>query len=248
MNEKVELDVFVKVSSTALHSLLIHPDMTFQALREIRYSQEPTILPDKVLDEIGSVLYGAVKTNSGLITIMADLSAERYEALQPRVYKNDMSSLWEAFSELVENVLVPLATCVRVVHPDIRPGYDLTSNVLLKEGSKGQKIMKLIDYESLVRFSNWEAPNSSRYLMGQDWDAITFVWWQCVAMAFFWNARINITPAAGEKSKMDVLKAILLEKRKGPKWLQALRGMAARKVTAAEVGWTLTELAKVFRN
>jgi hypothetical protein len=65
-------------------------------------------------------------------------------------------------------------------------------------------------------------------------------------MAFCWDDGISNTPAAGKKFKMDILKGILLGKRKGPKWLKALSGMAARKVTAAEVGWTLTQLANVF--
>jgi hypothetical protein len=243
----VELDVLVKVSSTAVHSLLVNPADTFLALMEIRYSEEPKKIPDKVLNEIGSVLYGVVKTDVGLISIMADLSDECFVAVQPIDSKNGLFSLWNAFRKLVKNVLLPLAENVTVIHPDIRPGYDTTSNLLLKKGREGPTTMKLIDYESFVLFRDWVAPNTARYISKQDGkDAITFVWWQCVAMAYFWDAKISIKPTPGEESKMKIMKDILLGSKKGPAWLKALGAMAAGSVTVAEVEWTLTELAKVF--
>jgi hypothetical protein len=248
VSKTAELDVLIKVSSTTVHSILVNPQNAFGALKDIRYSEEPEQVPDDVLIEIGSVLYGAVKTDVGIITIMADLSVEHYKALQPKDYENDLLTLWNAFIELVRNVLLPLAKSVGVIHPDIRPGYDLTANILLKDDSNGKKTMKLIDYESFVLFRDWVAPNAARYMSKQDGkDAITFVWWQCVAMAYFWASKTSIRPVRGKKSKLTILRGILLYKKGGPIWLKALRGMASGKVTAAEVESTLDQLAKVFQ-
>jgi hypothetical protein len=239
-----ELDVLVKVSSTAVHSVLVNPDHAFEASLLLKRK-----VPDNVLNEIKSVLYGVVKTDVGLMTVMADLSDEHYKALQPADYKDDLLSLWDAFSELVKNVLLPLAEYVDVIHPDIRPGYDLTANILLKDDSEAKKTMKLIDYESLVSFPNWTAPNTSRYIMREDGkDAITFVWWQCVAMAYFWDAKISILRSPVEESKLGKLKDILLGGKGDPAWLEPFAGMATGTVTMAQVKLTLTELAKVFQN
>jgi hypothetical protein len=245
----LELDVLVKVSSTAVHSVLVNPITNFLALTIISNARKRFTELNTTMNEIGSVLYGTIRMDVGLITIMADLSEAHYIALQPKAYKNDLLSLWNAFEELVKNVLLPLAEHVKVIHPDIRPGYDTTSNILLTVDGKGLKTMKLIDFESLVLFRDWEAPNAGRYMTQQDGkDAITFVWWQCVAMAYFWDKKISIRPVPGEKSKIRMLRDILLRKKKGPKWLEPLRGLAAGNVTAAQVKSTLTELANIFPN
>ena len=47
-------------------------------------------------------------------------------------------SLWKCFSELVTTLLLPLAES-EITHPDIRPGYDWTSNILVNE-SDGKKL------------------------------------------------------------------------------------------------------------
>jgi hypothetical protein len=245
VNETVELDVLVKVSSTAVHSVLVNPLSTYDALREIRFAdsfqfEEPL---KKLVDELGSVLYAVVGTDVGLLTVMADLSKKGYVSLQPIDYENDLSTLWDAFSELVNKVLLPMAEIATVIHPDIRPGYDATSNILVRDNtSEGNVSMKLVDYESLVRFPKWEAPATGRYLQRREIeDATTFVWWQCVAMAYFWSEKIDVKPPRGEETMR------ILKRDDGPQWLMNLRGRVNGKVTPAQVKSTLVDLANVFQ-
>ena len=108
--------------------------------------------------------------------------------------------------------------------------------------------MKLIDLENPVMFSAWQAPDHNRYLRAEDGsDATTFLWWQCVAMAYFWNNKIDANPREGETSKIQILKNILWHGSNGPKWLMALRANAKERVTPEEVATTLACLKNVFK-
>jgi hypothetical protein len=241
----VELDVLVKVSSTAVHSVLVNPSSTYIALMEIRFADSVRYGEQlkKLVEELGSVLYAVVETDVGLLTVMADLSKIGYVSLQPIDYENDLLTLWDGFSELVNKVLLPMAEIAQVIHPDIRPGYDATSNILVRDStSEGNISMKLIDYESLVRFPKWEAPETGRYLQRREIeDATTFVLWQCVAMAYFWSEKINLKPREGEETMR------ILKRDDGPLWLMNLRSRVKGKVTPVQVKSTLVDLANVFK-
>lgn len=172
----------VKVSSVAVHSILINPMFSFLALEKIKTAE-------KLAKEIGSVLYGAVGKEAGMVTIMADLSKQGYGILKPKQHRDKLPLLWAAFEELVKKVLLPMAE-IKIVHPDIRPGFDVTSNVLFRLDNEGKKAsIKLIDFESVVFLRNWRAPLvDGRYIDKRaDWDANTFVWWQCVCLAHTWR-------------------------------------------------------------
>jgi hypothetical protein len=247
-----ELDVLVKVSSTAVHSVLVNPKDTFTALTSIRFSTRNRYAPQlkTLVDELGNVLYAVVNTDVGVLTIMADLSTKGYKALRPKDYDNDLSSLWVAFGELVKKVLLPMAEIAGVIHPDIRPGYDLTANILVHDSTScGNISMKLIDYESLVCFRDWECPNlAGRYLHRDDFeDATTFLWWQCVGLAYIWSEKISVKPRTGETPQMNKVRGILLDDDEGPQWLMDLRDRANGKVTPAQVESTLVDLANVFK-
>ena len=111
--------MLVKVSSTAVHSLLVSPSHVMLAMGEVLRGSQ------KMVNEISSVLHVAVNTSDvGLVTIMSDLSDE-YRALTPSADADHLPALWAGFSNLVKDVLLPMAER-DVIHPDIRPGYDVT--------------------------------------------------------------------------------------------------------------------------
>jgi hypothetical protein len=141
-------------------------------------------------NEISSVLVAAVRMNAGMVTIMRDLSAEGYIALKPKDHPNKLRSLWAGFSDLVNHVLVPMAK-MNFIHADLRPGYDETSNILCRIERDGSASLKLIDFESLVEIMDWKAPLSGSYMKRENgWTAPTFVWWQCVAMAYALEGKV----------------------------------------------------------
>jgi hypothetical protein len=149
---------------------------------------KPSLTPPK-LDDVLLAVY--LPADNSLVTITKDLSAD-YKALCPSTYEDDLPSLWKAFIELLRNVLIPMAN-LRIIHPDIRPGYDETSNILFKfsevDKSKGA-VMQLIDFESISQLESWVSPSGSEalYISKQDdWNAKTFLWWQCLAVACAWK-------------------------------------------------------------
>ncbi len=204
-----EARVLVKVSSRTVHFPLIDPFHAFVALDVIRLKAAASKIarwmsPEKkrvmrasavLLNEFGSVLYAAVKTSAGMLTIMSDLSAQGYTTLSAADHRGKLPVLWEGFQNLVKNVLLPMAR-MGIIHADIRPGFDETSNVLCKlegEGTAEMKAsLKLIDYESVVKISVWKAPvaNGSYIEKQLNWSATTFVWWQCLAIAHAWKNNI----------------------------------------------------------
>ena len=90
---------------------------------------------------VGEVLIAAYRTDSGMVTIMHDLTNSGYKILKPKE-EADLYVLWEAFSVLVKSVLVPMADA-RIIHPDIRPGWDDTANILVRMGANGKPWLEL---------------------------------------------------------------------------------------------------------
>jgi hypothetical protein len=187
----VDVDVVVKVSSTAVHNYLTDPKEAKSASREICQQLKGTDTEGAISD----VLYAVYGMPKGLITIMADLSGD-YKILKPEsVLKRAISSLldlWKGFHEMVRHVLLPLAV-LGWIHLDIRPGYDVTSNVLCFIKPDRSVAMQLIDYESTLAFKNWNFPQPTDYRYvkrGKSWNATTFLWWQCAAVAYAWKQAI----------------------------------------------------------
>jgi hypothetical protein len=245
-NETVQ--VLVKVSSRAVHFHLIEPSYAFSALERINLypfsgmamatlvntlgdglegissKEVESILASAALArEISSVLYAVVATSTGMVTIMSDLSAQGYTTLSAAAHKDKLSVLWAGFQVLVTKVLLPMAA-KRMVHVDIRPGFDETSNVLVKfkEGTattEGEEttsewaIMKLIDYESVVGITNWRAPFQSGNYIKSDfkWTATTFVWWQCLAVAYAWKKEILAKTFANNKVDNALVRCLTKE-------------------------------------
>jgi hypothetical protein len=236
--------VLVKVSSETVHNLAIKPTMTKRAFDTIQYG----INRKELKKEIGSVLIVGIATEVGLVTVMTDLSKQGYRDLTPQKYsKRIIEVLWGGFRKLVETVLLPLAA-MGVIHSDIRPGFDVTSNILCKLNKKRNKAaMKLIDYESLVMVNEWDAPNDCRYIgkCGK-WDSTTFVWWQCVVVAYIWYEELTVHDIA-QSDTIRVLQHELLDGscNLGP-WNEFRVCAKQRKINADGVRDTLDKLDAYF--
>jgi hypothetical protein len=285
--------VIVKVSSVAVHYWLVEPLYAFSALHSIRslpfsldvlmqalnatpnhtqaplFSEERRLIYERAAleKEIGSVLYAAVQTRTGLLTIMADLSAQQYKTLNAKTNSGKLSILWRGFQDLVEHVLLPLAS-MAIIHADIRPGFDDTANVLFRfvEGEAGDSkaSMKLIDYESLVSIQNWLSPrNQGHYICkgGESkWTAETFVWWQCLAVAYAWKEKVTAKTFADDKADNALVVCLkndfcltetkIREKETGWKPLLPLKFVQYANddnISRTVVIETLTELANHFK-
>ncbi len=187
-----KVDVVVKVSSQAVHNYLTPQANAWKALGKI-YAKIEKGSAESV---VSKVLYAVQLMPRALVTIMADLSQD-YEVLCPENMDVPLTDLWNGFHEVVQKVLLPLAAR-GLIHPDIRPGCDTTSNVLCHvEDDKGQKTvtMQVIDYESILSLNEWEfpQPHDGRYVerVSSKWNATTFLWWQCVAIAYAWKANLS---------------------------------------------------------
>ncbi len=199
--------VVVKVASTAVHKYLNHPSETWRAMEiisekvnsryedKIKQLEANTALETIKKSGLFNVLFAAEKVGKNtLITIMRDLSND-YEDLIPK--NNARKGLWVAFEELVMRVLLPLAD-MSVIHPDIRPGWDFTANILYIKKGEGRDAcdmpaMQLIDFDSLVVFSDWSSPTVNfKYIDPEaNWTSYTFLWWQCLAVAYAWSNQID---------------------------------------------------------
>jgi hypothetical protein len=277
---KESVKVVVKVSSPTVHFLLVDPAYAYSALERINYfaycelvllkqSNDGVVLEktdsDKVkliqarrvlVQEMASVLYAAIKTKAGMITIMSDLSTRGYGPLSAAHYKDQLSVLWKGFEHLVMTVMLPMAR-KSIIHCDIRPGFDETSNILCKiegEGTEAKASLKLIDYESVIDIADWDVPcNSGNYIKSEpEWTATTFVWWQCVAVAYAWKREI---PAEtffnhnGEKGNNNALVLLLKQELKSllPVGRQIWRYTSINSQMSEEmVAETLDDLAKLF--
>jgi hypothetical protein len=146
-----------------------------------------------------------------------------------------------------------LAEHAKIIHPDIRPGYDVTSNLLVKfDDATNKATMKIIDYESLVSFSSWEAPaTKGKYLLQTETlNATTFVWWQCVIMAYVWMGKLHAGSLyidTGNGSIMKQFKQALLTGGVVPHWMDIHRSDAKRKVSTAKVKLFLEYMLDRFK-
>lgn len=236
--EVAEDHVVVKVSFiTMTHTPLVHPERTFAALQNVQvaYLEYPERLSDTV-KEIGTVLYAGFETEVGIVLIMSDLSKQGYTDLQPQQHwhrHGTLEPLWGGFVELVKNVLLPLAASAEVIHPDIRPGFDVTSNILWTlDSNTGKPKLKLIDYDSFVIHEKWVPDDlDGGYLKKKKhWSATTFVWWQCLTIAFVWKMELNQSSLQKNDQEgrniMSMLNDVVLLGRHGESWLMCLHGFA----------------------
>jgi len=108
----------------------------FQALQDSRLTSD-------VLNELSKILIGVVVLHTGTsLTIMRKVSWSpvNYETYEEKPH------FWDLFQIFVEKILKPLAQA-GIVHADLRPGFEQTSNVVIYE----EKIC-LVDFESISIF------------------------------------------------------------------------------------------------
>jgi hypothetical protein len=231
-NRKGACHVVVKVSSIVVHDLYISPDKAFEALNTIN-----GVVGKSLANEIGSVLYAVVETKSGVMTIMDDMTEQGYGSLKPVEGRGQIAALWDGFKDLVEKVLLPMAE-LGIVHAGIQPGYDITSSIICKlerreDGRVEKATMKLIDFESLVNFKIWDAGYSDgRYVRKEyDWDAKTYLWWQCMAVAYTWRETLSADSLRTDRT-LKKMKMALLNGSSGPVWLDQFRDHVKGKTSA----------------
>jgi hypothetical protein len=134
----------------------------------------------------------------GLVQLMPDLSKQGFKPLRPETLFEDVDQrrrLWIAFAKLVTDTLIPLAEA-HIIHPDLRPGFNRTPNLLYNDEA-GE--MRIIDLDSLVSFYSWTGPmKDSRYLTHTPYSslpdlrtALEFLLYQVAALADAWMNRIR---------------------------------------------------------
>jgi hypothetical protein len=84
---------------------------------------------------------------------MPDLMEQGFEPLRPAVLKiaSHWRGKWAAFKALADEALIPLAE-EDIIHANLRPGFDVTSNLLF---SRIKGAMRMIDLDSLNSYDGW---------------------------------------------------------------------------------------------
>jgi hypothetical protein len=190
-------DCIVKVSCSTVHRSLVSPETSWNAL--LRVESAGTV---GLKNEIAKVLLAcAFVSRRCLITVMMDLSrpdddTERVLSFQENSGASPCNGLdsppvrWEAFSNLVRNVLMPLAS-IGVVHTDIRfdPEQWSLRNIVVDQRD-GSMEFRMIDFESLVILDHaLTAPQPYAISVNHLCRASTahdFVFWQVLWVAYVW--------------------------------------------------------------
>lgn len=173
--------LLLKCSSNMVHNPLVGSNENWSALG--------TIVDKQVTESVNRVLIYAEKSkHESIKMLMHDLS-NTHQDLLPFQHKHQLGKLWGRFCTLVKNTLLPLAT-VGIVHPDIRPGYDFTSNILLHvpaDENMDEGDMALIDLDSLTDFETCSDIDFPGYLGTAGLNPYSYVWWQCFVVAVMWK-------------------------------------------------------------
>jgi hypothetical protein len=148
-------DVLIKVSSDPCYGRVVGDEGLLQRSYEFKRFRE-SIAATTIPQCLAPSLYGVfVPSFAGLVQIMPDLTKSGFERLRPRslTEAGESKMFWCSFRQFLEGVLLPLADA-GVIHPDIRPGYDATSNLLY---SKDTGEIRMIDLDSLVFLHNYKS-------------------------------------------------------------------------------------------
>jgi hypothetical protein len=106
------------------------------------------------------------------------------------------SALWTAFEKFVQSTLIPLAEAA-VTHPDLRPGFNCTANLLYRQD---ENEIRMVDLDSLVDCALWGKSNpvGRRYIsiarkpqQRKMKCALDFVFKQVVVIAEAWIQEVN---------------------------------------------------------
>jgi hypothetical protein len=125
---------------------------------------------------------------------MPDFEEMGYVPLCP-AHVADKDQMCQAFKSLVEETLLPLAL-EGSIHVDLRPGYNMTANVLYHPK---RHVMRLIDLESLTDFDDYKTVlRDKRLISFKNGDqgrrissALEYVLLQAVCVASVWSSRME---------------------------------------------------------
>lgn len=219
--------VMVKVSSRACYNSLVGREgLVWNHKRMAAWSQVRRLLSQSLFGVYSTAL------GYGLVQVMPDLTHQGFELLCPESLKDDnqWNSMWHAFKAFVDKILIPLAEA-DVIHPDLRPGYNCTANLLYNRTAKE---MRMIDLDSLVLFTTWSQsnPGDDRYIVdrsdgfqGELLSAHDFVFKQVVVITGAWIREVQDGEADAD--------AIFEESEIGRAWNPDCRGDDIRRVLEA---------------
>jgi hypothetical protein len=152
--------VMVKVLSKAAFSHLVGDAGLLWSFSILKAWEKARALLRNSLHGVCSVDCG-----NGLVQIMPDLTDQGYEVLRPKDFAgtDHWRRMWDAFKELVTGTLIPLAE-MDIVHSDLRPGFDFTSNLLYARHA-GE--MRMVDLDSLIAYRTWRSGGLGKRYMAK---------------------------------------------------------------------------------
>jgi hypothetical protein len=168
LNAPRDANVLIKVTSAPCFNMLLERSESY--LFELAGQRSLDVAIAQLLEKS---LYAVYKTGdkTGLIQILPDLRCQGFGPLRPKDFIENLGytwdTIWTAFENFVIVTLMPLAKA-NIVHMDIRPGYDETSNVLYSPRNGGS--LRMIDLDSLCKFAIAENIlfDSDRYIKLND--------------------------------------------------------------------------------
>jgi hypothetical protein len=150
--------VLIKVSSDQCYGRLVGDEGLLHRAYEYKHCEESiaATIPRCLAPSLHGVF---VPCCSGLVQIMPDLTELGFEPFRPRslTEAGKAKDMWCSFRQFVEFVLLPLAD-IGVIHPDLRPGYGSTSNLLY---NKNTGEIRMIDLDTLVSEHNYKRDYNS---------------------------------------------------------------------------------------
>jgi len=240
--------VCIKVTSCSVHRTLVHPSGTTTTFRRLECS------------ELSEVLLCVWSTStSSVVTIMRDLRKDGFQNLEPCSFSKKSDALWNAFRSLVKRILLPLAQQY-IVHCDLRPGWDYTANIMVKEenSSDGTVELRLIDYDSLVLVGTCEALPMNRQSFHVRHDkkrskvtALEYLWWQCVLIGSTWLGRTMLEAVNAKQFVKDCqyegkIHTYFPKGLNDDDYLFLNEIVSGKEVTTEDIEMTLNYLAKTF--
>lgn len=116
-------DVLVKVSCVVVYLHLVSPEISSSGIDLMVTNSGSSILEAALVDHVHYLA-----TKNALVTVLHDLRKLGYTDFRP-METGKPALLWDAMTELVERLLLPMAR-LGVVHSDIRFGWDRTYLIL----------------------------------------------------------------------------------------------------------------------
>jgi hypothetical protein len=206
--------ILIKVSCVSVHSVLIPLAKCTDALQTLIIRANGCLK-----SKIAEVLLAVVLGDNTLVTVMRNLSSNTtdngaYCMLSPsKIYKEDnkkLKQLWIGLTKLVDDILLPLAR-LKIIHSDIRPGWETTYNILCREEEEGKIELKLVDYESLHKedyaVENSQTISSAKQTadsMGNtNMNAKEYLWWLILWIAYSWHQQPHASGTETKPSKLE---------------------------------------------